>query len=326
MGNLVYEDRGHVKRYYNTDIIAELSKIHGEEFLEYRRQWDLSEKGQIVPEKPLHFFAEYTSHCNLKCKMCYHAVDSKERVVHNVSLETVEKVAEQCKKLGIPSIEIGSGAECTLHPEFKDLLKILKTANGMDYILITNGTMLNENLMNLIIDLQIERLQISVDAATSETYKKIRGGNYEKLEENINKFVELKKQRNSKLPILRLSFVKQETNIHEVNAFVEKWKDKADIVDFQDFINHDSVDNLQNIEVENFVCPHPFQQLGMTHNGDLVPCCTFFAKHLVLGNIKDMTIEEAWNCDKIKVLRESFFNGKINKVCKNCYGSLKFRG
>lgn len=325
MERIIYEDRGHVKRYANTDIIAELSKIHGDEFVEYRRQWDLSEKGQIVTERPLHFFAEYTSHCNLKCKMCYHAVDSKERVVHNVSLETVEKLAKQCKELKIASIEIGSGAECTLHPDIKELLKTLKTANGMDYILITNGTMLNEELMNLIIDLQIERFQISIDAATAETYKKIRGGDYNKLENNINKFIELKKKRNSKLPILRLSFVKQESNIHETTDFLEKWKYKADIVDFQDYINHDNLDNIQNIEVENFVCPHPFRSIGMLHNGDLVPCCTFFSKYFVLGNIKDMTIEEAWNCDKIKALRESFFNGNIHTVCKNCYGSLTYR-
>lgn len=75
----------------------------------------------------------------------------------------------------------------------------------------------------------------------------------------------------------------------------------------QDYISHERVDDLQDLEVENFVCPHPFQQLGMLYNGDLVPCCTFFAKHLVLGNIKDMTIEEAWNCNKRQALRESFF-------------------
>lgn len=322
---IIYEDRGHVKRYSNTDIIKELSKIHGENFVEYRRQWDLSEKGQLVPEKPLHFFAEYTSHCNLKCKMCYHAVNSKKRVVNNISLEKIEELARQCKELKIPSIEIGSGAECTLHPNIKELLKILKTANAMDYILITNGTLLNEELMNLIIDLQIERFQISIDAATAETYKKIRGGDYNKLESNINKFIELKNKRGSKLPILRLSFVKQKENIHEINDFLDKWKHKADIVDFQDYITHDNVDNLQDIDVNYFICPHPFHSMGMLNNGDLVPCCTFFAKHLVLGNIKDMTIEEAWNCDKMKALRESFFNGKVNKVCKNCYGNLKFR-
>lgn len=325
MTGILYEDRGHVKRYLNIDIIAELSELHGAKFVEYRKLWDLSEKGALVPEKPLHFFAEYTSYCNLKCKMCYHSVDSREKVVSNVPLDTINEIARQCKELEIPSIEIGSGGECTLHPNIKELLGILKTANAMDYIFITNGTLLNEDLINLILDLQIERFQISVDASTPETYKKIRGGDYNRLENNINKFIELKKKRNSKLPILRLSFVKQEDNIHEMNDFLNIWKNKADIIDFQDYIDHKNIDNLQNIEVRNFVCPHPFHSIGILHNGDLVPCCTFFAKHLVLGNIKDMTIEEAWNSDKIKDLRNSFLNGKINKVCKNCYGNLTHR-
>lgn len=325
MENTIYEDRGHVKRYCNTDIIAELTKIHGEEYTEYRTKWDLTEKGAIIPEKPLDFWFETNSHCNLKCKMCYHSITSEKVVKHNVSLETIKEIIKQCKELGIPSVEMGSGAECTLHPEIKEILKIFKTSGGMDHILITNGTLLTEELINLILDLKIERFMISVDAATAETYKKIRGGDFERLENNINKFLELRNKRNLKTPILRLSFVKQEDNIHEVNAFLEKWKDKADIVDFQDYIDHGNVDNIQDIEVENFICPHPFRSIGMLNNGDLVPCCTFFDKYFILGNIKNMTIEEAWNCDKIKALRQSFLDGKIHKVCKNCYGSLTYR-
>ena len=54
---------------------------------------------------------------------------------------------------------------------------------------------------------------ISLDAAKNETYKIIRSKDeLEKVETNVKRLVELKKEYNTKLPVVRLSFVVQKEN------------------------------------------------------------------------------------------------------------------
>jgi radical SAM protein with 4Fe4S-binding SPASM domain len=58
--------------------------------------------------------------------------------------------------------------------------------------------------------------------------------------------------------------------------------------------------------------------MQMDCHGNLFPCASLYKRYHRLGNIKDMTIQEAWNCDYIKKLREEMLTGKLNDVCKNC--------
>ena len=63
--------------------------------------------------------------------------------------------------------------------------------------MITNGYNLDEEMANFLIDLQYERVYISLDAAREETYKKIRGCDLKHVEANLNRLLELREKRNS---------------------------------------------------------------------------------------------------------------------------------
>jgi len=319
-----YEDRDYIKRYTMNDINQHLTELHGSRYTKYRQEWELAGKGQYVPETPLHFFIELTSYCNLRCKMCYHSYKT-DHEYKNMPLEMVEKIAEQVKEFQIPAIEIGSGSECLLHPEIKQVLNILKKSEAIDFFVVTNGHKLTEEISACLIDLQVERLKISLDAATDETYKKVRGASLEVVEENIRTFLRLKKEKKSALPFLRLSFVKMKDNIEEIDLFYNKWKDYADIIDFQDCGDLSHVDEIRQVEMTDFMCPHPFEKLGINCDGDLTPCCTFYNKYLKVGNINDMTLMEAWRSDRAVKLRQSFIDGNPPMVCKNCYAELDYR-
>jgi len=321
------ENRNHIKRYSIQDTHKFLAEKYGERYKKYRELWELTDKGEITPEKPLYFFIELNSHCNLNCKMCYQSLTSTKRPVYSMPMHIVDKMAKEIKELEIPSMILSAGAEGLIHPEIKEIITKFKNAGIIDFILMTNGIKLTEDIAELIVDLGIERLSVSLDAATPQTYEKIRGiDKLELIKKNINKFLEIRKKKNSKLPFLRLTFVKQEENFAEIDAFYEKWKDKADLIDYQDLINYANVDELKQIDCEHFVCSNPFQRIGVGYNGDIYPCCSFYQKYFVLGNIEDTTLLEAWNSPKINILRRAFRDKlEIPLPCKNCYGNLNFR-
>ena len=83
----------------------------------------------------------------------------------------------------------------------------------------------------------LTRLRFSLDAATKETFEKIRiGADYESVMKNIERCVELRNQEGYNLPVIGVNFVKMKVNEHETEEFIEKWKDKVDFVVIQEFV------------------------------------------------------------------------------------------
>ena len=108
--------------------------------------------------------------------------------------------------------------------------------------------------------------------------------------------------------------------------------------------DEDSINN-------NWACQYPFQRLTVSANGTILPCTGAHKEEsgLVLGlyegtemkklknvdgsyqnlKLEHHTIKSAWNCDKIKNIRNLHANGercKINPGCKNCSHGYKKHG
>lgn len=65
-------------------------------------------------------------------------------------------------------------------------------------------------------------------------------------------------------------------------------------------------------------CMFPWLHLNVTPRGDIYPCCSQDYKHPI-GNTKTITLEKAFNLDKMKELRLDMLNGIPNSTCNFCY-------
>ena len=74
-------------------------------------------------------------------------------------------------------------------------------------------------------------------------------------------------------------------------------------------------------------CILPFTHLSTRPNGDITPCCR---SRDTLGNIRNITFEEAWNSNRQQQLRKDLLTGVRNKHCFQCWdmedqGSVSMR-
>lgn len=74
-------------------------------------------------------------------------------------------------------------------------------------------------------------------------------------------------------------------------------------------------------------CVLPFTHLSTRPDGSITPCCR---SRDTLGNIKDMTFEQAWNSERQQKLRTQLLNGERPKHCFQCWdmedqGSVSLR-
>ena len=303
-----------------TDV---LTQKFGQRFLDYRKEYfkilDIKNTNyDHVPNYPLNVLIEVVNKCNLECIMCLSSHRKGDTKV--ISNETISKLLTEFKENNLPALMFGAGDEPLM---FSDIDQIWKEANSsgiMDIFIFTNGTLLNEDMCKKILDHEVSRVYISLDAATEETYQKIRLTNnkihdevtnnsnltilndkqneLQSIENNIKRLIELRNSRNLQLPQIRVSYTVQHKNKHEIDMFKEKWETVVDFIEFQETqnIQFDKLVKLSETErwkrrppmyKKNYKkdCKAPFHSATVWSDGSVIPCCTFQGKNLTLGNI-----------------------------------------
>ena len=56
------------------------------------------------------------------------------------------------------------------------------------------------------------------------------------------------------------------------------------------------------------ICAVPWMHLNFEPNGKVIPCCLTSVHNYFAGDLKTQSIEEIWNSDNMKMLRERLLN------------------
>ncbi|MCX5895262.1 MAG: radical SAM protein, partial [Proteobacteria bacterium] len=119
-------------------------------------------------------YIEPTSQCNLTCRTCIR--NSWSEPMGQMSLSTFNLAIESLRAFSpSPTIVFGGFGEPLFHPHIIDMIKKAK-ANGSPVELITNGTLLTEQLSRELLAAGIDVLWISLDGASPESYADVRHG------------------------------------------------------------------------------------------------------------------------------------------------------
>jgi MoaA/NifB/PqqE/SkfB family radical SAM enzyme len=134
-----------------------------------------------------------------------------------ISLEEFTAFFDQIKPVAEHLTLIGG--ETFMYPWFNEVLDLL-AQHPITVTIITNGTMLTEKITPRLIALHGLELKFSIDAATRDTYYRIRGRDvFDKVVANVKRFSDLTREK----PNIRriLVFVVMRENLDEVLPFVD---------------------------------------------------------------------------------------------------------
>jgi radical SAM protein with 4Fe4S-binding SPASM domain len=167
---------------------------------------------------PKVLYIETTNRCNLRCKGCilYRGNWEPDR---NISLEELIRITDQLPDL--EQVYLHGIGEPLLNKELPEIIRHLKRRNV--YVLFnSNGILLNSQRKQDLITAGLDELRISLDAATSDGYKKIRNSNnFQQIVENLKSFLLFQKKQQVALPKLSLWFLGTADNIAELPGFVQ---------------------------------------------------------------------------------------------------------
>ncbi len=250
---------------------------------------------------------------------------------------------------GIPAIEITGGGEPTLHPNFEQFYKNCGEC-GLDIGLVTNGSRLNDNIINMI-KKHGQWVRISMDSSNAETHKKIHrtpNWDFEKRLMNVKKLVNAKPDTLT----VGISFIITPDNVHDIEDAARlfsrigvdhirfSWMfDKqgtagltAEQIEWigetipalqtelnrDDFQIFNEKNRIQLYTAKNEFKTCNFQRFVIAIGADcgLYPCCIMkYNKDFQYGNLKDHKLEDivkSWNTEK-------FMQNLNPKSCYPCW-------
>jgi len=296
-------------------------------------------------KKPIHWGTpvsasiEATTFCNLQCPECPSGLRKFTRPTGNISVENFEKYLNPISKK-LTYLMIYFQGEPYMNKSFFELVKN-STSKKIYTATSTNGHFLNAENARQTIDSGLDRLIISLDGTTQETYSSYRkNGNFETVIDGIKILVDWKKKLKSKKPYLILQFLVLKTNEDKIDEVKQLARDlgvdelQLKTAQFYEYENGNPLmpENskysryFKNKEEKYFLkkkiknhCYRQWESLVITWDGKIVPCCFDKDAKYILGDLNKNAFHEIWKGNEYKLFRKRILkNRKSIDICCNC--------
>ena len=271
---------------------------------------------------PIRLWIEPTNICNLRCVMCLNK-SLKEKGY--MDFEVYKKIIDEAKDF-VFDVNLFHRGESMLHPRIYDMISYAHK-NGIYTRLFTNATQLDEKNAKKIIDTGLDFISFSFDGYTKEEYEKIRvGSDFDKTIANITNFLKLKKSKRNK-PYVMFESIEFSNEDKDLKTKKSDFKNRLKNLPLNKFAvrSPHNWGGDYNIEInknpKNFLpCTFLWYALTILYDGSVLPCPQDFFGELELGNIKNDSIRNIWNNDKLINLRKSMSNKEFKKLkpCNDC--------
>jgi hypothetical protein len=263
-----------------------------------------------APRLPEIVQIEATNICNAKCTFCPRDDMGRKQGVMDFDLYT--RIVDECARLGIGHVRMHNYGEAFVDKRLPEKIRYAKQRGIREVGVITNGSLLGDDVSKAVIEAGLDAINISLDAAGRDTFESTRLGlKYDKVIANVEGLVRIRQELGRRHPKLILSFVRQRNSAEE-QAFIERWSKVADKVHITDL--HNWAGTLEGRADIRFPCYRQWLTFTVLWDGRVSLCCADFDGRVVLGDLRDSSIEAiAYR----RVRREHLESGGP-AICRNC--------
>lgn len=263
----------------------------------------------LVPPDTLQM--NFLARCNLNCKICSIQNFKVYDKSYELSYETMANLIRQASRMEVKDILL-LGGEPLLREDIFEIVKLIKKCN-MTAVIVTNGTLMNEKMLNKIFESGLDNLHLSIDGATEKTFSAIRG---EKLLGRIIKNVEMinkeKEKKGVNSPSMSSTCVITNQNLHELLKVTKLTQSlKMEGINFQPFVPDNSDQQKIDYSSPAWVPQNRYDLLDKAID-DLIKFKLSSKKNF------DFISNTIPHLNMIK----KYFRGELKKGDRNCYAGF----
>jgi sulfatase maturation enzyme AslB (radical SAM superfamily) len=267
-----------------------------------------------APRLPEIVQIESTNICNARCVFCPRDQMRRRQGVMDEAL--FRKVVDECAALGIGHVRLHNYGEPFVDRHLSEKVAYAKQQGIAEVGVISNGSLIDEQVARAVIEAGLDAINISVDASGREVFERTRVGLvYGTVIANIERLVRIRSELGRTHPRLILSFVRQH-NSEEEHAFIEHWRAIADKIHITDI--HNWAGTLNRDSEVRYPCYRQWLTFTVLWDGRVSLCCADFDGRVVLGDMRTSTIREVWDGDAYRRVRREHLESGGPDICRAC--------
>jgi radical SAM protein with 4Fe4S-binding SPASM domain len=288
---------------------------------------------------PVAIAFEPTTSCNLRCPECPSGLRSFTRPTGMLDTALFKNTITELKD-ALLYLTFYFQGEPYLHKDFLEMVKYAADLN-IYTATSTNAHFLNyENALSTVKS-GLDRLIISIDGTSQETYEQYRiGGNLEKVLEGTKNIIQAKKDLNSSTPHVIFQFLVVKPNEHQIDEVeklaVEMGVDElrlktAQIYDYENgsslipenskYSRYEKLSDSK-YQIKNKLINHCWKMWHscvITWDGLIVPCCFDKDAQYRMGSLSKTSFRQIWNNPNYLEFRKKLISSRKKiEMCKNC--------
>ncbi len=262
---------------------------------------------------------ESTNHCNADCVTCTRKI--MERQTGVMDMELFKKIVDECAGQKVRCIHLHNFGEPFLDKKIFEKIAYVKE-RGMETRLFTNLSLINRAMAKKVVESGLDRLKVSIDGNSKETYERVRKGlDYDQVMGNLETLLEERKKAGSSTPKVGLVFVDMDENSSEKNDFKKRWEGRVDSINITTYHNWaGSLEGEGDEQLRGLPCMRIWLTFTVLWNGEVSLCCMDYDGSVILGNVRENSIYDIFNGEKLKKIREVHLSGEFDKIplCDRC--------
>jgi len=292
---------------------------------------------------PSAFSFEPTTNCNLRCPECPSGLRKFTRPIGDSNFAMYQKIVSEASKHAF-YLTLYFQGEPFLNPDLFKMIRFAKRRN-LYTSTSTNAHYLDQENTVKIIRSGLDRITISLDGLTQETYSKYRvGGNLKTVLSGIKNLVTAKKELHSSSPFIIIQYLAFSHNEHEIDEIKMLGKslgvnevkiksaqiyapDSSDLIPKNEKLSRYKKNANGKYEIKSKMansCSRLWSSPVITQDGQMIPCCFDKDAQHTLGKLNGQSLKTIWNGETYNQFRKQVFTNRAEiDICKNCTEGTK---
>jgi MoaA/NifB/PqqE/SkfB family radical SAM enzyme len=161
---------------------------------------------------------EVTTHCNGSCIYCPHTLMRNSWAERHMPIELLNALLPFLKHTDL--VYLQGWGEPLLNPDFCEMVRICKD-QGKRVGFTTNGMFLTDDTVNVLVDLQLDIVAVSLAGTTATTHNQIRKGtDFNQIIYHLERLGTIKAEKSSQVPTVHLAYLMLRSNFHELKEIL----------------------------------------------------------------------------------------------------------
>ena len=278
---------------------------------------------------PTRLTIDIHSYCNASCVMCPYPKIAQSLPMGKMPWDLYERIIDDfgaiCGREGFR----GRLGYCVVGEPFvdKDILKCIRHALGhrLRINVTTNASLMSPDVVDALVDAGYDgTFRLSCHGIAATTIKRVMGLDVDEMLANIDYLVEHYPKDRIDVVAMHIDWPSDERRqVHE------HWKSRGVKVHSPlPGSRAGLVDRYETTRIPKLVgckARRPLYHMAIAFNGDATLCCNDMARQVIVGDLRDQSIEEVWNSKRFLAVVDQVYGvvpSPEGFLCSKCEWGL----